>query len=74
MYSPLHYSTQAHPTSDGESDTVSAPMAHQPGPFRAKSPKDRWGNRFGAGGASLGFYCEVARGVSILGLCLALIP
>lgn len=25
MYSPLHYSTQAHPASDGESDTVSAP-------------------------------------------------
>ncbi|TKC43681.1 hypothetical protein EI555_003763, partial [Monodon monoceros] len=25
VYSPLHYSTQAHPASDGESDTVSAP-------------------------------------------------
>ncbi|XP_030889768.1 phosphatidylinositol 4-phosphate 5-kinase type-1 gamma-like [Leptonychotes weddellii] len=27
VYSPLHYSAHAHPASDGESDTVSAPAA-----------------------------------------------
>lgn len=28
VYSPLHYSAQAHSASDGESDTVSVPMAY----------------------------------------------
>lgn len=37
MYSPLHYSTQAQPASDGESDTVSEPMAGQPGPLGAQT-------------------------------------
>uniref|UniRef100_A0A8C9ABZ8 Phosphatidylinositol-4-phosphate 5-kinase type 1 gamma n=1 Tax=Prolemur simus TaxID=1328070 RepID=A0A8C9ABZ8_PROSS len=30
VYSPLHYSTQAHPASDGESDTVSAARGQGP--------------------------------------------
>lgn len=37
MYSPLHYSAQAHSASDGESDTVSVPMACQPGLLGAES-------------------------------------
>lgn len=57
VYSPLHYSVQAHPASDGESDTVSAPTVRgaragaaggpQCGP---QMPRDRWGDRPGAEG------------------------
>ena len=72
VYSPLHYSAQAHSASDGESDTVSVPTALQPGLLGAESidprfPEDRWGNRSGVGGAGLGPYCVVTHGVSILG-------
>lgn len=68
VYSPLHYSTQAHPASDGESDTVSAPdppalpiWHHDP----PRHPKNRWGDRSWVGGAGLVSYCELAHGVSI---------
>lgn len=50
MYSPLHYSAQAHSASDGESDTVSVPVACHPGLFGAEStPRTEgeqvWGGR-----------------------------
>lgn len=48
VYSPLHYSTQAPPASDGESDTVSVPTARQPGP--ADAPRTDGETPSGAGG------------------------
>lgn len=48
VYSPLHYSTQAPPASDGESDTVSVPTARQPGP--ADAPRTDGESPSGAGG------------------------
>ncbi|VFV36332.1 phosphatidylinositol-4-phosphate 5-kinase type-1 [Lynx pardinus] len=48
VYSPLHYSAQVHPASDGESDTVSAPRPATPGASRA--PGQTGKRRPGAGG------------------------
>lgn len=69
MYSPLHYSAQAHSASDGESDTVSVPTARQPGLLGAESmdPRTDGQTEVWVGGAGLGSYCVVAHGVSILG-------
>lgn len=68
VYSPLHYSTQAHPASDGESDTVSAPTAHQSGPADARGQQ---GSQCLGGRAGPGSPCKVARGAPS-GLCPAL--
>lgn len=63
VYSPLHYSAHAHPASDGESDTVSAPAARHAlgrglGPRAPPHlPRDRPGTRrpgAGGGGAAVG--------------------
>lgn len=68
VYSPLHYSTQAPPASDGESDTVSAPTARS---LALRRPEDRWGDGVWGGRAGLGSPCGVACGESS-GLCPAL--
>uniref|UniRef100_A0A2K6FZ72 Phosphatidylinositol-4-phosphate 5-kinase type 1 gamma n=1 Tax=Propithecus coquereli TaxID=379532 RepID=A0A2K6FZ72_PROCO len=50
VYSPLHYSAQAQPASDGESDTVSAAPGPRPESTAPRHPGTGWETEAGAGG------------------------